>query len=121
MGSPVSPVLANLVMEHVETCILGTLDFKPPFFFRYVDDIITAVPKSQAQSILKHFNSFHERIQFPLETEIDNFIPFLDLKVIRNVDGTITTDWYHKATWSGRYMDFNSWLPISYKRNTVAH
>ena len=52
--------------------------------------------------------------------ETENAIPFLDLKVIRNDDGTITTDWYHKATWSGRYLDFNSCLPISYKRNTVS-
>jgi hypothetical protein len=95
------------------------LDFRPPFFFRYVDDIITAVTKSQVQSVLTRFNSFHERIQFTLETETYNAIPFLDLKVIRNDDGSITTDWYYKATWSGRHLDFNSCLPISYKRNTV--
>jgi hypothetical protein len=119
MGSPVSPVLANLVMEHVESSVLERLDFRPPFFFRYVDDIITAVPKSKVNSVLENFNSFHERIQFTLEMETDNSISFLDLKIHRRNDGTLITDWYHKATWSGRYMDFNSWLPSSYKRNTV--
>lgn len=29
------------------------------------------------------------------------------------------TDWFHKETWSGRYLNFNSTLPFSYKRNTV--
>lgn len=36
------------------------------------------------------------------------------------VDRSIKTDWYHKGTWSGRYLNFLSNLPITYKRNTVS-
>jgi hypothetical protein len=120
MGSPVSPILANLVMEYVEDEILGRLDFIPPFFFRYVDDIITAVPETKVNQVLDEFNGFHERIKFTLEVERNDALPFLDLLVIRNEDGSLSTDWYHKSTWSGRYMDYLSWLPMSYKRNTVS-
>jgi predicted GIY-YIG superfamily endonuclease len=119
MGSPVSPILANLVMEYVEERVVESLDFIPPFFFRYVDDIITAIPASKVNYVLERFNNFHERIKFTLEKEIEGRIPFLDLLVIRQDDGSLITDWYHKPTWSGRYMNFNSWLPMSYKRNTV--
>lgn len=34
-------------------------------------------------------------------------------------DRSVKTDWFHKATWSGRYLNFKSHLPMSYKRNTV--
>ena len=34
-------------------------------------------------------------------------------------NGTIKTDWYHKETWSGRYLHFESHLPFNYKQNTI--
>lgn len=37
-----------------------------------------------------------------------------------NSKNKIITDWYHKETWSGRYMNFSSNLPLSYKRNTIS-
>jgi hypothetical protein len=39
MGSPVSPVLANVVMEYIEEKVLQGLDFRPVSYKRYVDDI----------------------------------------------------------------------------------
>jgi hypothetical protein len=39
---------------------------------------------------------------------------FLELQ-----DENISNDWFHKETWSGRYLNFVSHLPFSYKRNTV--
>ena len=38
MGSPISATIANLVMEYLETNIIESLDFKPYFFKRFVDD-----------------------------------------------------------------------------------
>jgi Reverse transcriptase (RNA-dependent DNA polymerase) len=119
MGSPVSPVVANLVMENFESEILDSLDFEPIFYKRYVDDIILCIPKEKQDYIFNVFNSKHPRLQFTIEKEENASIPFLELLLIREANGRITTDWYHKETWSGRYLNFNSKLPISYKRNTV--
>ena len=43
MGSPVSAVIANLVMEDVEQRALASSPVKPLFWKRYVDGVISAV------------------------------------------------------------------------------
>lgn len=85
----------------------------------WVDDIITAVPENKVDEVLLKFNSFNKHIKFTVEIEKENKIPFLDVLLQKNENGDLITDWYHKKTWSGRYLHFNSALPMSYKRNTV--
>ena len=43
LGSPVSAVIANLVMEDVEQRALASSPVKPLFWKRYVDGVISAV------------------------------------------------------------------------------
>lgn len=119
MGSPVSPAVANLVMEFIESNVLCSLDFKPMFFFRYVDDIITAIPINKVDTFFNAFNAFNSNVKFTMELENNHQLAFLDLVIIHNLDGSLSTDWFHKSTWSGRYLNFDSHLPLSYKRNTV--
>ncbi|XP_011858524.1 PREDICTED: uncharacterized protein LOC105556066, partial [Vollenhovia emeryi] len=47
MGSPLSPILANIVMEDLETNCLAKLAFEVPCFYRYVDDIFTILPRDK--------------------------------------------------------------------------
>jgi hypothetical protein len=42
MGSPLSPVMANLFMEEFEKKALATATLKPGFWFRYVDDTLSS-------------------------------------------------------------------------------
>lgn len=119
MGSPISPIIANLLMENLENSILNSLDFEPLFYFRYVDDIITAIPTNKIDSFLEKFNSKNTRIKFTLEKEVENKISFLDILLTHEPNGKISCDWYHKNTWSGRYLNFHSWLPNNYKINTI--
>lgn len=119
MGSPTSPAVAELVMEFVETSVLSSLDFAPRFFYRYVDDIITAIPADKIDTFFEAFNTFDNNIKFTIELEKEKNLAFLDLLVLHNNDGSLLTDWFHKSTWSGRYLNFNSHLPLSYKRNTI--
>ena len=67
MGSPLSPVLADLVMRRLETVSLMSLDLEVVFYFRYVDDICTAVVPSKIDLVLEKFNSFYPRLQFTSE------------------------------------------------------
>ena len=47
MGCPLSPVIADLVMRRLETVTLMSLDLDMVFYYRYVDDICTAVTLSK--------------------------------------------------------------------------
>lgn len=118
MGSPLSPILANMVMDDLESRCLEALDFEIPVFYRYVDDIFAIVPKTKLGIILKVFNDYHPRLQFTYETESNNSLNFLDVTVIRN-GNKLLTNWYRKPTFSGRYINFFSSHPFKYKVSVV--
>lgn len=118
MGSPLSPILADLVMDDLETQCLSTFDFDVPMYYRYVDDIFTIIPKSRIPDVLNAFNNYHQRLRFTYETEVNNSINFLDMNIIR-CNGTLITNWYRKPTFSGRYLNFHSNHPLIYKINTI--
>jgi len=46
MGSPLSPVIADLVLQDLELVAINNLPFHLPFYYRYVDDIILAAPSN---------------------------------------------------------------------------
>ena len=51
------------------------------FYKRYVDDTIVLVKPDDVDKLLLLFNSFHEEIQFTVDTFDDGNIHFLDLKI----------------------------------------
>ena len=118
MGSPVSPILADLVLDDLEVDCLKKLSFEVSVFHRYVDDIFTILPTDKVDEVVSVFNNYHPRLKFTYETEIDGVINFLDTKVIRDGDRLIT-DWHRKPTFSGRYVNFYSSHPLRYKINTI--
>ena len=120
MGSPLSPIAADIAMDDLETKCIASLPFQLPFFFRYVDDIITAVPTDKIDTILNTFNSYNHKIKFTIEDESDGKICFLDVLIIRNGE-KIKTNWYQKPTCSGRLLNFYSHHPLSYKINVINH
>ncbi|XP_070170860.1 uncharacterized protein [Polyergus mexicanus] len=83
MGSPLSPILADIVMDDLETHCLSLLNFIVPVYYRYVDDIFAIVPRAKVDEIKLVFNSYHQRLKFTHETESDSCINFLDTTVIR--------------------------------------
>ena len=97
MGSLVSAVIANMVMEDVEQRALATSPVKPFFWKRYVDDVISAVSGNEAERLLSHLNSVEPSIQFTLEREKDRHLSFLYLNVPRGVQGNLETSVYRKG------------------------
>ena len=118
MGSPISSVIAQLVMEYAERQIIDNLNFEILFYKRYVDDCILAIPKGREDDILCAFNSFHSKLQFTIEIEQQQQINFLDLTIIRS-NNEILSKWYTKSVASGRYLNFNSQHHIIHKRNVI--
>jgi len=117
MGSPLSPIIADLALRNLESHILKNLSFKPAFYIRYVDDIALLVPHVSLNELLRNFNSFHPRLKFTLENG-GTSLNFLELTMI-NRDGKLIFDWFHKPTYSGRLLNFHSKHPMSQKRGII--
>ena len=105
MGSPVSVTVANLVMEDVEERALSTCPHPPPpFWKRYVDDMITALPEDQVDRFLNHLNTVEPSIKFTMEKESNGSLSFLDTLVSHHGDGSLSTSVYRKKTHTDRYL-----------------
>ncbi|XP_025271021.1 uncharacterized protein LOC112639907 [Camponotus floridanus] len=118
MGSPLSPIIANIVMQNLESRALNTIKFTPPFYFRYVDDIITACPFNLVDHVLTIFNSFNPRLQFTIEVENNKTLSYLEITNISE-NNRLYFNWYHKPTYSSRYLNFHSQHPECQKRSTI--
>ena len=83
MGSPVSAVIANLVMEDIEQRALASVPVSLSFLKRFVDDVISAVSRNEFEiDILpQHLNSIEPSMQFTVEREINGHLALLDWNV----------------------------------------
>lgn len=118
MGATMSPIISQYVMDDLLKTCIPKLPFQLPFLKKFVDDIICAVPHDQIDQTLRIFNNYNKYIQFTVEREIDNSVPFLDMKVIRD-DHLIKTDWYIKPSSSGRFLHYQSYHPNNMKLNLL--
>ncbi|PFX31412.1 Glutamate [NMDA] receptor subunit 1 [Stylophora pistillata] len=120
MGSPISPVLADLVMEEIEETAISTFPYPPKWWFRYVDDSHSCIKKDQVDNFHKHLDSINPNTQFTLELENTNGqgLPLIDTITSRR-DTKIQMDVYRKPTHTDRYLDFFSCHPMCHKRSFV--
>ena len=121
MGSPLGPCLANTFMSDHEVEWLKNcpLQFKPVYYRRYVDDIIVLFEdKSHLPLFHQYMNSQHANINFTVEEEKDDKLPFLDVHIKRE-NGSFTTSLYRKETFSGVYTNYNSHLSNNYKLGLI--
>jgi len=118
MGSPLSPIVADLVLQYLESKALERFPLGLPIYLRYVDDILLAAPINSLPKILETFNSFHDRLQFTLEISKNNCINFLDVTILLE-DQRIIFDRYEKPTNSRRYVNFHSRHPLTQKKSII--
>ena len=117
MGSPVSVVVAEIVMLNIKEQALATYSETLPLWLRYVDDTITAVHKNKIDEFHEHLNKQNTSIQFTKEIEENGKIPFLDCLVIRE-NNTLQTTVYRKPTHTERLLNQTSYNP-THKATTV--
>ena len=122
MGSPISPLFADIVMDNLEVYCLHKLKINhncsPLFYYRYVDDTILCVHKKHVDLIINTFNSYSSNLQFTFELEHNKRINFLDMTLIRH-QNCIITDSFQKPSSSGRMINYLSNHPIQHKKNIV--
>jgi retron-type reverse transcriptase len=83
MDSPLSPIICNIYLEHIETQAINSFGVTPVLFNRYVDDVFAIWPESECPVLefLDHLNSQSAETKFTIEHEQENKLPFLDVKV----------------------------------------
>ena len=80
MGSPLSPIVANLYIETFEKEALASPVTTPRLWLRYVDDtfVIWTHGGDKLEELHHHLNQRHPQMKFTREIE-DNRISFLDV------------------------------------------
>ena len=67
MGSPVSPIVANLCMEDIEESAIIALTVPPKVWKRYVDDSFCIIKKDEIPTFHNKLNSMDPHISFTTE------------------------------------------------------
>lgn len=109
MGSPVSPILAQIVMDDILDEAFSQIK-RPQIFVKYVDDILTIARPEELDQITQTLNRIDPNIQFELEIENPQTqsINFLELSIINKHDTTIGIKWYQKEVSSKRILNYHS-------------
>ena len=102
MGSPVSPIVANLCMEVIEELAISTSSVPPKVWKRYLDDSFVIIKKDVVSSFHNTLNASDPKISFTIELENNGQIVFLDTLVSRK-NGVVVIDVYRKPTHTGMF------------------
>ena len=118
MGSPVSPVITNIYMEHFESVAIPSSPALIKWWFRYVDDVYSATRKDQVNKLQEHLSSLDPHIKFTIGLPGTYGLPFLDT-LTKPTPNSIESTVYRKPTHTYKYLDYNSNHPISAKLSVI--
>ena len=90
MGGTISVILSGIHMNRLEKEYVMPL--KPKFYKRYVDDAITKRKKNtDFVELFQNMNSYHPNIKLTVENNPNRF---LDTAFSKNLDGSVTTNFF---------------------------
>ena len=101
MGSPISPLIANIFMEEFEVKPLAPPT--PSLWLRFVDDTFVINKAEHSQALLQHINNQDPNIQFTVELTQQDSLSFLDTMVTIEQDNTFSTSVCRKPTHTDHY------------------
>lgn len=118
MGSPLSPILAEIFMIEMENNILPSLS-SVRLWVRMVDDVFAIIRKRKLEEILKIINNYDSDLSFTYEEETNDSLNFLDVTIMKDRNGSLRRKVYRKKTHSNRYLDWNSFHHRSQKIGVI--
>jgi hypothetical protein len=124
MGSPVSAVIAELVMQRIEKVALESSPVSVRWWKRYVDDSNACLKQPDVPLFHQHLNSINPHIQFRIEMPVVNgagsqTIAFLDTELLSTASGNIAVKVFRKSTHTDKYLTFNSHSHVNDKKAVI--
>ncbi|CAH8470476.1 unnamed protein product [Schistosoma mattheei] len=120
MGSPLGPILAGIFLSKLENGPLAQEIDKFSFYCRYMDDtFILCNNQTDFLKTFDRFNTVHPSIKFTWEKENEGRIAFIDVLLTRKKDGSLERNINREITWTGKYTNFLSFVPLQQKRNLI--
>ncbi|BHF72180.1 hypothetical protein SprV_0401524400 [Sparganum proliferum] len=117
MGSPISRFIVEAVLQRLESLVFQ--HHRPKFWAQYVGDTFVVIERDQVLTFKERLNSFIPDIQFTMEEEENNQLPFLDVLVCRKDCDGLQTQMFRKATNTTQIVNLDSNHPISHNRSCV--
>ncbi|BHF72488.1 hypothetical protein SprV_0401555400 [Sparganum proliferum] len=117
MGSPISGLIAEAVLQRLESLVFR--HHRPKFWARYVDDTFVVIERDQVLTFKEHLHAVFPGVEFTMKEEENNHLAILDVLVCRKDCGGLKTKMFSKATNTTQILDFNSNHPIGLKRSCV--
>nr|VZI49012.1 unnamed protein product [Spirometra erinaceieuropaei] len=115
MGSLISGLSAAAVPQELERRLFE--EYKPKFWARYFDDTFVIIDRDKVNYLAKVLNSIIPDLQFTMEEELGDKLPFLDVLVFRQPNGELATPGYRKPTNTLQMPRCNSNHPLQHKRS----
>ena len=106
MGSPLSPVVANIFIKDFEQTAPRTMNYQPKLWLRYVDDT-WQLGDDHLQEFLQHLNGLHNRILFTMEKEDNHKLHFLGV-LVEKTSNRLKTNVYRKPSYTDQYLHYQS-------------
>ena len=120
MGSPVSPIVANLYVEEVEHRALSSFSGTVPnHWFRYVDDTWAKIQRRDLEAFSAHLNKTDKYVKFACKYVKENTLVFLDCAVKMEEDRNLSIEVYRKPTHTDHYLRFDSHRPLEHKLGMI--
>ena len=119
MGSPLDPVLANIFVGYNENKLFD-FSTKPQLHKRYVDDTFAIFEnEAECDEFFNILHSLHLALKFTSEKEEFESLAFLDVKIQKS-DSKFITSVYRKPTFTGQYIQWDSFGPSKHKKNLIS-
>nr|VZI32268.1 unnamed protein product [Spirometra erinaceieuropaei] len=114
MGSPISGLLAELVLQRLEEIVIQAI--KPKMWLRYIDDTFVVIKNCEVERLHQSLNGVFPAIQFTRKEATEDILPFLDVSVQRLSDGNLATSVHRKDSSAEIILNYGSNHPAAHKK-----
>ena len=115
MGSPLDPIIANMVMEKQEERANNSFYSPPCIWFRNVDDVYGIMESIYIEQFHQYLNTICDFIKFTRDEEHKGSLAFLNVLLTRTSGGSLQTTVFKKPPHSGRNLPFSCHHPLQQK------